>query len=47
MKSVCGTFRPSLANFENGKVDQFFKFLLKEILDLTAVVEELSPFSKE
>lgn len=47
MKSVCGTFRLSLANFENNKMDWFFKLLLKEAMDLTTVVEESFPFSKE
>lgn len=44
---MCGTFRLSLANFENDKMDQFFKLLLKEVMDLTTVVQEPFPFSEE
>jgi len=47
MKSVCGTFRLSLANFENNKMDQFFKLLLlKEVIDLTTAVDEPFAFSR-
>lgn len=41
MESVCGTIRLSWANLENNKMDQFFKSPLKDVVDLTAVVEAL------
>lgn len=40
-ESVCGTIRLSWANLEHDKMDQFFKLPLKDVMDLTAVVEGL------
>lgn len=47
MKFVCGAFRLSLGNFENNRMDRFFQWLLKEVMDLATVVEKPFPFGEE